>query len=77
MKLNRYEAWHFHYIAKIEEPFNLWIKEKPQGKMQFFGEWEDDGKYDIPEADDNEEFKKWLLTERKKNEKAETSLLEG
>ena len=45
--------------------------------MQFFGEWEDNGIYDIPEADDNEEFKNWLLTERKKYEKAETSLVEG
>ena len=45
--------------------------------MQFFGEWEDNGIYDIPEADNNEEFKKWLLEERKENEKAETSLLEG
>lgn len=77
MKLNRHEAWHYHSIAKIKQPFNLWIKEKPQGKMQFFGEWEDNGIYDVPEADDNEEFKKWLLTERKKYEKAETSLLEG
>lgn len=41
MKLNRYQAWHYHRIAKIKQPFNLWIKEKPQGKMQFFGEWED------------------------------------
>lgn len=45
--------------------------------MLFFREWEDDGKYDIPEADANEEFQNWLLTERKKNEEAETSLLEG
>ena len=45
--------------------------------MQFFGEWEDDGKYDIPEDDDNEEFKKWLVEDRKKYEEAETSLLEG
>lgn len=77
MKLNRYQAWHYHYIAKIKQPFKLWIKEKPQGKMLLFLEWEDDGKYDIPEADDNEEFKKWLLEDRKKYEKAETSLLEG
>lgn len=77
MKLNRYEAWHYHYIAKIKQPFKLWIKEKPQGKMQFFGEWEDNGMYDVPEADDNEEFKKWLLEDRKKYEEAETSLLEG
>ena len=77
MKLNRYEAWHYHYIAQIKQPFNLWIKEKPQGKMQFFGEWEDNGMYDIPEADDNEEFQKWLSEDRKKYEKAETSLLEG
>lgn len=77
MKLNFFEAWHYHHIAKIKQPFKLWIKTKPQGKMQFFGEWEDDGKYDIPEADDNEEFKKWLLEDRKKYEEAETSLLEG
>lgn len=77
MKLNTYQAWHYHRIAKIKQPFKLWIKEKPQGKMLLFCEWEDDGKYDIPEADDNEEFQKWLLEDRKKNEKAETSLLEG
>lgn len=77
MKLNRYQAWHYHYIAKIKLPFKLWIKEKPQGKMQFFGEWEDNGMYDIPEADDNKEFKKWLLEDRKKYEEAENSLLEG
>ena len=77
MKLNRYEAWHYHSIAQIKQPFNLWIKDKPQGKMQFFGEWEDNGIYDIPEADDNEEFKKWVSEERINNEKAETSLLEG
>ena len=77
MKLNFYQAWHYHYIARIRQPFKLWIKEKPQGKMLFFGEWEDDGKYDIPEADDNEKFKKWLLEDREKNEKAETGLVEG
>lgn len=77
MKLNRYQAWHYHYLSKIKQPFKLWIKEKPQGKMQFFGEWEDNGIYDVPEADDNEEFKKWLLEDRKKYEEAETSLLEG
>lgn len=77
MKLNRYQAWHYHHITKIKQPFNLWIKEKPQGKMLFFGEWEDDGKYDIPEADDNEEFQKWLVEDRKKYEKDETSLVEG
>ena len=65
MKLNIYQAWHFHYIARIKQPFKLWLKTKKHGM------------YDIPEADDNEEFKKWLLEERKKNEKAETSLLEG
>lgn len=77
MKLNRYEAWHYHKIAEIEKPFNLWIKEKPQGKMLFFGEWEDNGIYDVPEADGHEEFKKWILNDRKKYEEAETSLLEG
>lgn len=66
MKLNTYQAWHYHYIAKIKQPFKLWIKRKNQGKMKFFGEWEDNGMYDIPEADDNEEFKKWILEERKK-----------
>lgn len=66
MKLNIYEAWHYHYIAQIKQPFNLWIKERPQGKMKFFGEVVKNGIYDVPEADDNEEFKKWLLEERKK-----------
>lgn len=77
MKLNRYQAWHYHKIAEIKQPFNLWIKTKPQGKMLFFCEWEDNGIYDVPEADDNEEFKKWLVEDRKKYEEAETSLLEG
>lgn len=77
MKLNRYQAWHYHHIAKIKQPFKLWIKEKPQGKMQFCGEWEDNGIYDVPEADDHEEFKKWILNDRKKYKKAKTSLLEG
>ena len=69
MKLNRYEAWHFHYIARIRQPFKLWITTKKQGKMLFFDEVMEDGIYDVPEADDNEEFKKWILEERKKNEK--------
>ena len=68
MKLNFFEAWHFHYIAKIEKPFMLWIVEKKQVKMKFFGELMKNGIYDVPEADDNEEFKKWILTERKKYE---------
>lgn len=38
MKLNFYQAWHYHYIAKIKQPFKLWLKTKPQGKMKFFGE---------------------------------------
>lgn len=70
MKLNFYEAWHYHYIAEIKQPFKLWIKEKKQGKMKFFGEVIKNGIYDVPEADDNEEFQKWILEERKKNEKA-------
>lgn len=69
MKLNFYNAWHFHNIAKIQQPFKLWLKSKPQGKVKVYGEWEDDHMYDIPEADDNEEFKKWILNERKKYEK--------
>lgn len=68
MKLNFFEAWHFHCITKIEKPFKLWLKSKPQGKTKFFGEVVDDGMYDVPEADDNEEFKKWILNERKKYE---------
>lgn len=47
MKLNFYQAWHYHKI---------------------YGEWEDNGMYDVPEADDNEEFQKWISEERKKNE---------
>lgn len=77
MKLNIYQAWHYHYIAKIKQPFKLWIKSKPQGKVKVYLDWVDNGIYDVPEADDNEEFQKWLLNERKKNEEAETSLLEG
>lgn len=69
MKLNFFEAWHFHYIAKIEKHFKLWIVEKKQGKMKFFGEVMENGMYNIPEADDNEEFQKWILEERKKYEK--------
>lgn len=69
MKLNFFEAWHFHYIAKIEKPFKLWIVEKKQGKMKFFGEVMENGMYDVPEADDNEVFQKWILEERKKYEK--------
>lgn len=38
MKLNFHQAWHYHYIAKIKQPFKLWLKTKKQGKMQFFGE---------------------------------------
>ena len=68
MNLNFYQAWHYHYIAKIKQPFKLWLKTKPQGKVKVYGEWEDNGMYDIPEADDNEEFQKWILNERKKNE---------
>lgn len=34
--------------------------------MKFFGEVMDNRMYDVPEADDNEEFKKWILEERKK-----------
>lgn len=67
MKLNFHQAWHFHKIAKIEKPFNVWIKTKKQGKMKFFGEVMENGMYDIPEADDDENFKKWILKERKKN----------
>ena len=36
--------------------------------MQFFGEVMKNGMYDVPEADDNEEFQKWILDERKKYE---------
>lgn len=68
MKLNFYQAWHYHRIAEIEKPFKLWIKEKPQGKMKFFGEVMENGMYEVPEADANEEFKKWILNERTKNE---------
>lgn len=77
MKLNRYQAWHYHHIAKIKQPFKLWVKTKPQGKMKFFGEVMENGMYDVPEADDNEEFQNWLVEDRKKYEEAETSLLEG
>lgn len=69
MKLNYYEAWHYHYIAKIKQPFNLWLKTKPQAKMTFFGEVMGNGMYDVPEADDNKAFKEWILEERKKYEK--------
>ena len=69
MKLNFYQAWHYHRIAEIEKPFKLWLKSKPQGKMQFFGEVVENRMYDVPEADDNEEFQKWILNERKKYEK--------
>lgn len=69
MKLNFFEAWNFHRIARIKQPFKLWLKSKPQGKVKVYGEWEDNGMYDVPEADDNEEFKKWILNERKKYEK--------
>lgn len=69
MKLNFYQAWHYHRIAEIKQPFKLWIKEKKQGKMKFFGEVMKNGIYDVPEADDNEAFKKWILNERKKYEK--------
>ena len=31
--------------------------------------YKDNGMYDIPEADDNEEFQKWVSEERKKYEK--------
>lgn len=65
MKLNFYEAWHYHYIAEIKQPFKLWIKEKKQGKMKFFGEVMKNGIYDVPEAYDNVEFQKWILNERK------------
>ena len=68
MKLNFYQAWHFHYIARIRQPFKLWLKTKKQGKMKFFGEVMENRMYDVPEADDNKEFKKWILTERKKYE---------
>ena len=37
--------------------------------MKFFGEVMENRMYDVPEADDNEKFKKWILNERKKNEK--------
>ena len=69
MKLNRYEAWHYHYIAQIKQPFKLWINTKPQGKMKFFDEVMKNGIYNVPEADDNEEFQKWILNERNKYEK--------
>lgn len=36
--------------------------------MKFFGEVMENGMYDVPEVDDNEKFKKWILNERKKNE---------
>lgn len=67
MELNFYQAWHYHKIAEIKQPFKLWLKSKPQGKMKFFGEVMDNRMYDIPEADDNEEFKNWLLEEEKRN----------
>lgn len=69
MKLNIYQAWHYHYIAEIKQPFNLWIKTKPQGKVKVYLDWVGDGMYDVPEADDNKEFQKWILEERKKNDK--------
>ena len=68
MKLNVYQAWHYHRIAEIEKPFNVWLKTKKQGKMKFFGEVVENRMYDVPEADDNEKFKKWILNERKKYE---------
>ena len=34
--------------------------------MKFFGEVMENGMHDVPEADDNEEFQKWILEERKK-----------
>ena len=69
MKLNFYQAWHYHRVAKIEKPFKLWLKSKPQGKMKFFGEVMKNRMYDVPVATDNEEFQKWISEERKKNEK--------
>lgn len=51
MKLNFYQAWHFHYIARIKQPFKLWLKTKPQGKMKFFGEVMENGMYDVPDED--------------------------
>lgn len=69
MKLNFYQAWHYHCIARIKQPFKLWLKAKKQGKMKFFGEVMENRMYDVPEADDNENFKKWILEERKKYEK--------
>ena len=54
MKLNFYQAWHYHYIARIKQPFKLWLKTKPQGKVKVYGEWEDDHMYDIPEAESEE-----------------------
>ena len=69
MKLNFYNAWHVHHIARIKQPFKLWLKSKPQGKVKVYGELEDNGMYDVPEADDNDDFKKWILNERKKYEK--------
>lgn len=65
MKLNTYQAWHYHKIAEIKQPFNLWIKTKKQGKMKFFGEVMENGMYDVPEADDNKAFKEWILYERR------------
>lgn len=69
MKLNFFQAWYYHRIARIKQPFKLWIKEKKQGKMKFFGEVMKNGIYDVPEADDNVEFQKWILDERKRCEK--------
>lgn len=69
MKLNFYQAWNFHRIARIKQPFKLWLKSKPQGKMKVYGELEDNGMYEVPEAENNEEFMKWILEERKKYEK--------
>ena len=69
MKLNFYQAWNFHNVAKIKQPFKLWLKSKPQGRTRLYGKLEDNGMYDVSEADDSEEFQKWILNERKKYEK--------
>jgi len=64
MKLNFYEAWNFHNMARIKTSFREWLKTKPQGKIKILGEWQDDGMCQIDEADDNADFKAWLKSKR-------------
>lgn len=70
MKLNFYEAHYFFNIfSKSKSSFSEWLKSKPQGKVKIFGEWQDDGMYQIDEADDNADFKAWHKSKREADKK--------